>query len=291
MSRDGSGIYSLPAGNPVVTGTTISSTTHNTTLTDIANALTASIAKDGQTTPTANLPMGGFKHTGVASGSARNHYASVGQMQDSGFQYVGSVAGTDTITGSLTPAITAYAVGMEVLLSPVNTNTGAVTIALNGLAAKSVYKDNTNRELAAGDLVSGGLYKLYYNGTSFYADISGAEGTFTATLTGVSGSVTGTAQWARNGRVVTVFIPALSGTSNATTMTVTGLPTGLQSSVSTQRVAWSTCTDNGADSTARVDGVIASGSGTITLLANNNASGWTAANTKGFVGTTITYLL
>src|ERR1700694_1342013 len=70
MPRNGSGTYSLPAGNPVVTGTTISSTIQNTTMTDVANTLTTSIASDGQTVPTANLPMGGFKHTGAGAGSA-----------------------------------------------------------------------------------------------------------------------------------------------------------------------------------------------------------------------------
>jgi hypothetical protein len=55
MSRNGSGTYNLPAGNPVVTGTTISSTWANTTLTDIATALSNSIAKDGQTPITGAL--------------------------------------------------------------------------------------------------------------------------------------------------------------------------------------------------------------------------------------------
>ncbi len=49
MPRNGSGTYTLPAGNPVVTGTTISSTTHNNTNNDIAAALTQSISADGQT--------------------------------------------------------------------------------------------------------------------------------------------------------------------------------------------------------------------------------------------------
>lgn len=44
MPRDGSGNYSLPAGNPVVTGTTISSSWANATLTDIAAALTDSVS-------------------------------------------------------------------------------------------------------------------------------------------------------------------------------------------------------------------------------------------------------
>ena len=58
MSRNGSGTYSLPIGNPVVTGTTISSTWANSTLTDIASALTGSLASDGQTTASGNLNMG-----------------------------------------------------------------------------------------------------------------------------------------------------------------------------------------------------------------------------------------
>jgi len=63
MSRNGSGTYSLPVGNPVITGTTISSTWANSTLTDIANALTGSLAADGQTTASGNLNMGTYKIT------------------------------------------------------------------------------------------------------------------------------------------------------------------------------------------------------------------------------------
>lgn len=58
MSRNGSGTYNLPAGNPVITGTTITSTWANNTLNDIATALTGSVATDGQTTMSGNLNMG-----------------------------------------------------------------------------------------------------------------------------------------------------------------------------------------------------------------------------------------
>ena len=59
MSRNGSGTYTLPAGNPVVTQTTISSTWANTTLSDISTALTGSVAADGQTPITGSFQMGG----------------------------------------------------------------------------------------------------------------------------------------------------------------------------------------------------------------------------------------
>lgn len=80
MSRNGSGTYSLPAGNPVSAGTTITDTWANTTLSDIASALTSSLSKDGQTTPTGNLPMGGFKLTGMGSGSGSADSVTLGQV-------------------------------------------------------------------------------------------------------------------------------------------------------------------------------------------------------------------
>jgi len=70
MSRNGSGTYTLPAGNPVVTGTTISSTWANTTLNDIAATLTDSVAADGQTPMTGNLDLNTHKVVGLVAGSA-----------------------------------------------------------------------------------------------------------------------------------------------------------------------------------------------------------------------------
>lgn len=68
MSRNSSGTYSLPAGNPVVTGTTITSSWANTTLTDIANALTDSLSRTGQGGMSAGLPL--FDGTGALPGLA-----------------------------------------------------------------------------------------------------------------------------------------------------------------------------------------------------------------------------
>lgn len=66
MSRNGSGSYSLPAGNPVVAGTTIDANWANPTLNDIASALTQSFSADGQT------PMSGpiLMTAGTASAPA-----------------------------------------------------------------------------------------------------------------------------------------------------------------------------------------------------------------------------
>lgn len=102
MPRNGSGTYSLPSGNPVVTGTTISSGWANPTLSDIASALTASLAVDGQTTPTANLPMGNFRHLSVANAQNTNEYASVAQIQSAGLTILGASAGLISTTQAIT---------------------------------------------------------------------------------------------------------------------------------------------------------------------------------------------
>lgn len=47
MPRNSSGVYSLPAGNPVVSGAVIASTWANTTMSDLATAMTGSLARNG----------------------------------------------------------------------------------------------------------------------------------------------------------------------------------------------------------------------------------------------------
>jgi len=80
MSRNGSGVYSLPAGNPVVTNTTISSTWANNTLADMSTALTGSIAADGQTTITGNLQMNSNKLTGLSVGTVNGDSVEYSQL-------------------------------------------------------------------------------------------------------------------------------------------------------------------------------------------------------------------
>ena len=80
MSRNGTGTYSLPAGNPVVTGTSISSTWANTTLSDIASALTGSVAADGQTPMTGQLDMNSQKIINLAAGTVAGNAIEYAQF-------------------------------------------------------------------------------------------------------------------------------------------------------------------------------------------------------------------
>ena len=167
MPRNGSGAYSLPSGNPVVTGTTISSTVQNNTTSDIATALTNSLAKDGQTTPTANIPLGGYKLTGVGLATASTDAATLANIQAGTGIYVGTVGGTaDVITLSPSPAITAYAAGQTFKFIASGANTTNVTVNVSGLGAKAITKNGTTA-LAADDIPSGMMVEITYDGTRF----------------------------------------------------------------------------------------------------------------------------
>lgn len=80
MPWNGSGVYTPPAASfPEVNGTVIDAGRYNPTLNDVAAGITNCLAKDGQNAPTANLPMGGYKHTGVASAASAGEYIAWGQ--------------------------------------------------------------------------------------------------------------------------------------------------------------------------------------------------------------------
>jgi hypothetical protein len=167
MARNGSGTYSLPAGNPVVTGTVISSTWANTTLNDLGSALTASLAYDGQTTPVANLPMGGYIHTNVGNALLRTSYSAAGQVQDGALTYLTSVSGTDTITATASLSMTSYAAGQTFRFVAAGANTTtSVTLNINGIGAKNITKNGTTA-LAIGDIISGSVVTVNYDGTQF----------------------------------------------------------------------------------------------------------------------------
>ena len=182
MARNGSGTYVLPAGNPVVTGSVISSTWANSTFSDVASALTGSIAADGQTNPTAALTMSGFIHTNVGNATLRNHYAAAGQVQDGTFQYLTSISGTNTILATASLGMSAYVAGQVFRFIAAGANTGAVTLNVNSIGGIAVNKNGTVA-LSAGDIVSGSIVEVVYDGTRFQlngsAELLSSDNTWT----------------------------------------------------------------------------------------------------------------
>lgn len=80
MSYNGSGVFTANStGLPVVTGSVISTTMFNAFTADVATGLTTALCKDGQSTPTANIPLGGFKLTGLGAPNSTNDALAFGQ--------------------------------------------------------------------------------------------------------------------------------------------------------------------------------------------------------------------
>jgi hypothetical protein len=167
MAFNGSGTFLVnTSGQPVVPNTVISATTFNALTNDLANGLSTCITKDGQTTPTANIPMGNNKITGLAPGTSGTDAANLSQVQGSTAKLLQSVTGTDTITAAMVPALTAYAAGQMFYFVAAGDNTGAVTINIDSLGAKSVTRDGSTA-LVAGDITNGKVVVIVYDGTRF----------------------------------------------------------------------------------------------------------------------------
>ena len=240
MSYNGSGVFSInSAGQPVVTGTTISSSTFNALTADLATGLTTALTKDGQSTPTANIKMGSFKITGLANGTLATDAAAFGQIT-SGVNSILTITGTDTLLGTKSPALTAYTAGDLFSFVVGTTNTGAVTINIDSLGVKSVTRAGSTA-LIAGDLVSTSVAIIEYDGTQFQlinptsatnvtiSSLTASQAVFTdANKKLISNAITG------SGNVVmstsasltspSLTTPALGTPSSGIATNLTGLP-------------------------------------------------------------------
>jgi hypothetical protein len=77
------------------------------------------------------------------------------------------VGGTaDAITLTPSPALASYVAGEAITFIVASANTGAVTVDVSGLGAKSVTKTGTT-PMAAGELVAGQIVTLRYDGTRY----------------------------------------------------------------------------------------------------------------------------
>ena len=301
MARNGAGTYTLPAGNPVTTGTTISSSWANNTLNDIASGLTTSLAYDGQTAPVANLPMATYAHTGVGNATVRTMYAAAGQVQDGTFQFLTSVAGTNTITGIAALSMSALAAGQTFRFVAAATNTGGVTLNINSIGAKAITKNGTTA-LTANDILINSAITVIYDGTQFQL-LNPANTVPSGIITMWSGTIaTIPTGWLLcNGSSGTpdlrnkFVIGAYSDTAGVAYTTITGADTqtgGSKDAIVVSHTHTATVTDPGHAHTAQSQassGQYSSGGFSLTFGSGNTGSantGITVANsTTGSSGT------
>lgn len=96
-------------------------------------------------------------------------------------EWLTSVSGTNTITATTATPYQSLVAGFIVRMIPANTNSGAVTLNVNGTGAKAVTKNGTTA-LSGSELVAGREYILGYDGTRFM--IIGASFPISALLLG-----------------------------------------------------------------------------------------------------------
>lgn len=84
----------------------------------------------------------------------------------------GGTADAMTLTYGTAP--TAYTAGMSFrFIKDAADNTGAATLNVNGLGAKSIVKRDGSTALSASDMKAGALYEVTYDGTNFRLHATG----------------------------------------------------------------------------------------------------------------------
>lgn len=224
MPRNGSGGYALDPStwNPGVDGVTATTSDWNVKVkADLETAIAGSVAADGQTPMSGALDMGNNRVTNVLAPNSVTDAATAGEIQSGAWQYLTSVAGTNTITASVT-GLTAYAAGQTFRAVIANTNTGAVTLNINSVGGVAVTK-NGSTALVAGDLLAGAAVEVVYDGTQFQL-VTPSESTIGAALRVSASAAAAQLAIATTGTVLQklVFTDAGSSTGSSSLTSITG---------------------------------------------------------------------
>lgn len=162
--------------------------------------------------------------------SSTNLFITQKDSQKAAETYAADAGANDTYVITLSPVPAAYTTGMLVTFKANTINTGAATINVNSLGAKSITKNGTTA-LEDGDIKVGQVVTLRYDGTQFQmqgvADkISTANAT---TLTGGASSDAQTLHTHNNlsHRIATMNQVAISSTTTETTVLTATVPANL----------------------------------------------------------------
>ena len=157
---------------------------------DIAAGLMNCLTVDGQTLPTTNLPMRGYRHTGAGNAISPNDYVTLGQLNSG--NTIALSAGSLNVSGDGTISGTSH-------LNQVNAN-GITTGALSVTNTIGSSGSNAGLEFAARDApgtnwiwyATGGAARLWMNGDKMWCDTGG-----NSTVTG-NFAVNGPNLWCTN---------------------------------------------------------------------------------------------
>lgn len=224
MSRNGSGVYTLPAGNPVVSQTVISSSWANNTMNDLAAAMTDSVAADGQTPMTGPLNVNSNKIVNLANATISTDAVNYGQFSTPTFSGAVVCSSTLTVTGATILGST-LAVGGNTTVTGNGNFTGDGTfggnLAVNGTGQVKLPNGTTAQRSATPTVGS-----VRYNTTlQTFEGYSTYSGQTISTITNVTTTATLTTAANHNltsGTFVTVSGATPAAYNGTFSITVTG---------------------------------------------------------------------
>lgn len=221
-------------------------------------------ASDNNSAPPNGWPEG--QSAASVNNCARQMMADlVREFQVNAVRVLASVAGTNTITGSMTPALTSYSTGMIVIFKPANDNTGTVTININALGAKNIVKGDV-LALGSGDLQASAIHFLIYDGVDF---VCLNPMSFSLTNGALSGTLSVTGALTLNGALTT-------DNTTADEVGFKGVPQNVQGSYTLALTdAGKYIANNSSGSTVTVppNSSVAFPSGTVVTVVNQNGAG------------------
>ena len=148
-------------------GTKILASRHDTHDQDLADGINSTLEKSGSNAATGNLNIGSNRLTAVADGTAKTDAATVNQIQSNAPAFQATDTGTaNAYVVALSPAVTAYAAGQAVTFKAGAASTTASTLNVNGLGVKAIKKLH-DQDIASGDIESGSIVTVVYDGTNF----------------------------------------------------------------------------------------------------------------------------
>ena len=225
MSYNGSGTFQInTSGQPVVTGTVISSTAFNALTADLANGLSTAITKDGQTATTVRIPFAQGINSTLTTDSTSGSTGSIFTAGGVGITKGLFVGGTATFSAS--PVFSALTASSAVatdasknLVSVANTGTGSNVLGTAPTLATPNITSGLTLTSAAG--TSGQVLTSAGSGNApTWTTPSTASGTVTSVATGTGltgGPITTTGTIAIDNTVVT-----LTGSQTLTNKTIQG---------------------------------------------------------------------
>lgn len=242
-----------------------------------------------------NSPSGSDAPFPDADDFIRADGAFIAVLLDGGHQWVTSISGTDTITGSVSAGLAAYVAGQKFSFVSAGANTGtAPTVNFNSLGAKSITRPDGS-SVAVGEIKSGQVVHLVYTGSAMQLMSSTRATTAdtATTATSATTATTATSATTAGGSLIGVRVFTSNGTYTPTagtnTVIVEAVGGGGGGGGCGATSGGQVCIAGGGGSGAYGKAKFTTGFSGVTLTIGAAGTGATAGNNNGGTGGTTSF--